>query len=77
MEIVEPSSDDNEQSPEQALQAWCDNIAVLSADALVDGGVIRKDDLERAAEIISEEIWVRLLVNDYPPGSGLSTASAE
>jgi hypothetical protein len=35
----------------------------------VDGGVIDREAIERAREIIAEEIWTRLLVGDYPPGA--------
>ena len=48
---------------------WSKEIGELIADALVDGGLINREELPRAAEIIAEEIWTRLLCKDYPPGA--------
>jgi len=49
------------------VKTWCDNIATLIADALVDSAHIRNGDLSAVSDIISEELFVRLLANDYPP----------
>ncbi len=46
---------------------WCNNFSELGADALVFAGLISKEDFERASAIISEELFARLCVNDYPP----------
>jgi hypothetical protein len=46
---------------------WCDGIAALAGDALVDAGFGPRDNLEGAGEVISEEIYARLSVRDYPP----------
>lgn len=67
MEMNQPSDPLSLPDGEQSLQAWCDSIARLVADALVDGGMVQHSDFKQAAEIISEEIWIRLLINDYPP----------
>ena len=48
---------------------WSKDIAALISDALLDGGVIEEASFDRASEIIAEEIWVRLLCGDYPPGA--------
>ena len=48
---------------------WSKEIAELIADALVDGGLFKREGLPQAAEIIAEEIWTRLLCKDYPPGA--------
>jgi hypothetical protein len=45
---------------------WSRRIAVLCADALVDGKIIERGALKKAAEIIEEEIAARMAVNDYP-----------
>jgi hypothetical protein len=45
---------------------WSDGVATLVADALVDAGILKIEELEKALEIISEEINVRLCLNDYP-----------
>jgi hypothetical protein len=37
---------------------------------LVEHGLLQKEDLDRAAEIVAEEILVRLAMRDYaPPGA--------
>lgn len=41
-------------------------MAVLAADALVDSGAIQARDKELAAEVIGEEIAIRLDIGDYP-----------
>jgi hypothetical protein len=46
---------------------WSDRIAGLAVDALVTAKVLRKEDLSRAIEIVSEEISVRLALGDLPP----------
>ena len=49
------------------IRTWSDDIAILIADALVDSGHISKENLSAVANIVSEELYVRLTVNDYPP----------
>jgi uncharacterized protein YqgQ len=34
---------------------------------LVDAGLIKKADFERATSIVAEEIRIRLVLGDYPP----------
>jgi hypothetical protein len=46
---------------------WSRSVANLAVDSLVDHGLVKKEDFERAAEIAAEEIWIRLLAHDYPP----------
>ena len=48
---------------------WSKDIAILIADSLVDAGMISREQMPRATEIIAEELWTRLLVKDYPPSS--------
>jgi len=48
------------------VKIWSDNIADLVIDALVDCGIVKKEDFEKASAA-AEEILVRLLLNDYPP----------
>ncbi|MCK9608808.1 MAG: hypothetical protein M0R33_20405 [Methylomonas sp.] len=40
-------------------------LAELIVDALLHGGVLRKDDINRALEFVSEEIDARKAVGDY------------
>ena len=46
---------------------WSKDVAVLAADALVDAKLVQSSSLAKAAEIIAEEIWIRLQAGDYPP----------
>jgi hypothetical protein len=48
-------------------KTWSDRMAALAVDALLTAKVVRKEDLERAIEIVSEEISVRLSLGDVPP----------
>jgi hypothetical protein len=52
---------------QQKVKDWCKQVAIFGADMLVDQGLLKKEDLDRAAEIIAEEILVRLAMRDYPP----------
>jgi hypothetical protein len=51
------------------VKAWSDHVAGLAADALLEAGLINRDDFERSAAIISEEVFVRLCLCDFPPSS--------
>jgi hypothetical protein len=53
----------------EEVKTWSDNIANFAVDALVDFGLIKKEEFEKASAIVAEEILVRLLLNDYPPQS--------
>jgi len=46
---------------------WCDKVAALGVDALLDEGIVKREDFARASAIVSEEIWVRLAMGDAPP----------
>jgi hypothetical protein len=54
---------------------WSQSIAVLIADALVDGGVITREQMPRAIEIAAEELYVRCTVKDFPPSAIAAAAS--
>ena len=45
-------------------------MAILAADALIDGKLLTTEQFDAAKEIVAEEIWVRLLMNDFPPRIG-------
>ena len=49
------------------IEEWSRDVAELGVDELVDAGLIRKEDFDRAAAIVAEEIHVRLALGDYPP----------
>jgi hypothetical protein len=46
---------------------WSASVAGLAVDALADSGIVDKEDVQRAADIAAEEIWIRLTLGDYPP----------
>ena len=46
---------------------WCNQIANLAVDAMIDAKLIEFDNLEDAVNITSTEIMVRLVMKDYPP----------
>lgn len=52
---------------EYTVETWCDSVAGLGVDMLVDHGLIKKEDFEKASAIVAEEILVRLSIGDYPP----------
>ena len=51
----------------ESKMVWSESISYILADALLDGEVIKNDDFEKAKEILAEELFFRLLVEDYPP----------
>ena len=53
-----------------AVKQWCDDVAALATDALVDAKLLGRQEVDRATEIIAEEILVRLALEDYPPRPG-------
>jgi hypothetical protein len=54
-------------STEVTITSWSHKVAGLGVDMLVDHGLIKKADFERATSIVAEEIRVRLAIGDYPP----------
>jgi hypothetical protein len=49
------------------VKVWSNRIAGLAVDALVHAKVVPPEDYDRAVEIVSEEILVRLCLEDFPP----------
>ncbi len=52
---------------EDTLKSWSEKVAGSGVDMLVDHGLIKREDFERATSIVTEEILVRLAGGDYPP----------
>jgi hypothetical protein len=46
--------------------AWSRMVAELAADGLVTAKILAKDDLQKATEIIAEEVFIRLVAGDRP-----------
>ena len=55
---------------------WSKTVAALALDALVDHGLLKREDFDVALEIAAEEIRIRLVMNDYPPVDDLGTVSS-
>ena len=49
------------------IKSWSEGVAELAVDALLDAGLVRREDFDRAVSIVAEEILVRLALGDYPP----------
>jgi hypothetical protein len=52
-----------------SVRQWCDKMAALGADVLVDASILNKAEFDKAVQILSEELFVRLCLHDYPPSS--------
>ena len=48
-------------------KSWSDRVAGIAVDALLTAKIVKKEDFERAVGIVSEEIYVRLCLEDMPP----------
>ena len=46
---------------------WSRDAGEIIVDALIDAGLIKKEDFKKAAAVAAEEILARLMVGDYPP----------
>jgi hypothetical protein len=44
--------------------AWSRKVAELAVDALVEAKIVARDDFERAVDVVTEEILVRLTMDD-------------
>ena len=51
-------------------KSWSDRVAGIAVDALLTAKIVKKEDFERAVGIVSEEIYVRLCLEDTPPAVG-------
>ena len=49
------------------VKNWSDRMAGMAVDALLTAKIVQSDDFERAVEIVSEELSVRLSLGDNPP----------
>ena len=46
---------------------WCDQIAGIIVDAMLDAKLIEKEIFDEAVDVASLELFVRLTCGDYPP----------
>jgi len=49
------------------LEEWCEGVAQIVVDALIEAKLIDPLQFDKAAEIVTEEITMRLTIGDYPP----------
>lgn len=49
------------------IKVWSNGIAELIVDAMLDSKLVRKEDFKKAVDVVAEEIFVRLIMGDYPP----------
>ena len=62
-------------SIQKKLPEWCEDVAALGVDMLVDEGLIQKEDSERATKIVALEILARLCLGDYSPADATPPAT--
>jgi hypothetical protein len=51
----------------EEIQVWCNSVAEIAVDAMLGCELVKKDNFKLAVDIVAEEIFVRLIVGDYPP----------
>jgi hypothetical protein len=52
---------------DEDTKTWCESIAGIIVDAMLDAKLVDKAKFEKAVEIVSLELFVRITVGDYPP----------
>ena len=53
--------------PTTTAEQWCGSVAAIAVDALLDAGLVSRDQLVAARAVVAEEVFVRLCLKDYPP----------
>lgn len=53
--------------PNETAKEWSASIASFVVDALLDAGLVQKEDFNDAAAVVAEEIFILLCTNNYPP----------
>ena len=49
------------------IEIWCNRVAALGVDVLLDCKLIKEEDVKQAIDIVAEEILVRFSIGDCPP----------
>jgi hypothetical protein len=57
------------ETTDAKLQAWCEKVASLGSDMLVERGIIKREVVAIAAQLIAEEIRIRIVMGDKPPST--------
>ena len=58
----------------ETIPEWCEAIASLCVDALLQAKIINPGQVSQAQEIINEEIFVRIVMGDLPPAADEGSA---
>lgn len=53
--------------PKATAEGWAASVAAMAVDALVDAGLVAREQFTAARAVVAEEVLVRLCVRDYPP----------
>ena len=61
----------------EEFKKWSNDVVVLAADAMIDAKLISKEQFEESVTVIGEEIFIRLLMGDYPSPLKLETLAEE
>jgi hypothetical protein len=56
-----------DKSANDKLQTWCEKVATLGVDMLLQNNLVKRDDFDLAVKLVAEEIRIRLLMRDRPP----------
>jgi hypothetical protein len=54
-------------NPTTTAEGWASSVAAMAVDALVDAGLVAREQFAAARAVVAEEVLVRLCVRDYPP----------
>lgn len=57
------------QTSDNTLQEWCDKVATLGVNMLLENGIINREAFDIAVKLVSEEIRIRILMRDRPPNA--------
>lgn len=63
-----------DKEADAALRAWCDKVAALGVDMLIEHGLVQPGSFDIAKNLVAEEIRIRVVMGD-PPSDLLQGAS--
>ena len=56
-----------DKTTDAELRAWCDKVAAVGVDMLLEHGLVQPASFDAAKNLISEEIRIRIVMGDRPP----------
>jgi hypothetical protein len=62
-----PSYTTMDKSANDKLLTWCEKVASLGVDMLLENNLVKRDDFDLAVTLVAEEIRIRILIGDRPP----------